>query len=997
MTDDQIEEHFKQGRFRTVERLPPSVRWAWKEVLDATEKAAADPMHSDIACLALQYLPSMLLFPMNRGGTGGWRKWNARFRRFWSGEWESLLSESATFSPRGRDQFAPAARGDISAQSEPSPDDIKQKAAHRLVSQGELSRAAQRLIADKVATPNQATLDSLRRLHPPAEPPSKPDVGRNEHFEALSIDTEYLIAALKTAPRGSAPGPTGWRYEHLRAFLGEASSDPEAVPCPTFVRRMLFGDLPDICRRIQASARLFALEKSDGGVRPIAIGDVLRRWITKALCMQHKVAFQEDLSPLQFAVGTEAGSEKIFRAAQTFIETEGGPFNRRVLISLDCRNAFNSVDRQTMLDELGMKYPAMVDFFWQFYGQPALLWFRMDDGSVETILSEQGTQQGDAAGPFLFCLAFQPALLQLQQEFPDAFLAAFMDDVIGGIDESQIAPFTDAADRIFLTHMLSLRRDKSCAWSPQWLQSSDIPPEATNAITCSTEGIKVVGGPIGSDTYVNGRLNKVLGKHRRLLDALVPFAEQYLQDAALLLRYCAVPRMSYYCRLLPPAASTILRAAAQHDFAVLTAAGLMYDIGQPHPPVIRQLRLPIRLGGLGLTSAAEVAPAAFLGSVAVSANEVLERFADRPWMPAGGAAAFLSLPWLTTAADVHNAISNRLNLNQNDLPPLPTLIQGDTVSTLQKTLTDKIHKATFEACFDSFPDTTRARPRILSCHGPAASGWLTAIPSTARKQLSNHEYRLAVLLRLGLNLPQALQSRRCVCNGNVDSFGDHFFLCHRGNQRSMKHNALRDLFRRLLAEVNIPADTEVHLHSLGITPPSSDPNQQRMDLYFILDGEGYLADVTVTHSCRPDPHVPYQAGVNRRNATRPGGEAAREAEKTKENRYKANVTNAGFKFIPLAAETFGRWGEQAADLLKLIAKKKRPPPGAGPRGAFTDGLVNHWNQCLSVALMKYNAQQISSRAHHAARSRAPQFADDFAEDLISRGPYRPHTRPFMPF
>ncbi len=968
--------------------MPPSARWALKQAFNAAEAlvSSTSAEDSDLGCLVVLYLPSLLLFPIGRGGAAGWRKWNARFRRFWAGEWESLLREAATYGgPRGRDVFAPQDRGDVSATSEPTPEEIKQRAAARLVGQGELSRAAKRLTADKVATPSAETLEALRRLHPAAEVPQKPVVDPFSTAE-LTVSLEFLIAAIRTSPRGAAAGVDGWRYEHLRTFLGEARTASEAVPLPSFVSRMLRGRLPADCQAILRAARLFALEKPQGGVRPIAIGSALRRWVTRALCMQNKVAFQEDFAPLQFAVGTEAGGEKVFAAAKTFLETEGGPFQQRTLVSLDAKNAFNCVDRQAMLDALAEKYPSMVNFFWQFYGEPGELWYQMDDGRVETILSRQGTQQGDAAGPFLFCLAFHPALEQLQREFPRAFIGGFMDDVTVGIDSSDTAACVAAAERIFGAYGLELRREKSFAWSPAWETAQDIPASAAAALRCSCWGVKVVGAPLGTAPFVSEFLTNVVRDHDTLLDAIVRFSVSHVQAASLLLRYCAAPRFTYWCRLLPPA--VVGDAAGAHDAAIVTTAERIFSSGQLPPNVARQMHLPIRLGGFGLTSCVLVSPAAFLGSAAITAGAVWERFSGRDWMPTGGVASFLSLPWLSAADAVRSSLLPLFTTPQS-LPSLEALVERPQ-SGLQKRLGDAIHDAEFTAFYASLPDGGRARARLLSGVGHGASGFLSAVPVCPRKTLNDFEYRLNVHLRLGLALPHARLARRCLCGDDVDEYGDHFFLCHRGPQRNIRHDAMRDLFRKLLAEVYVRADTEAPLASLGVTPPDQDPNHQRMDLFFVVDGTGYLADVTVTHPCRPDASRPNWRRVNQRCSQRPGGVAARDSERLKRTKYGGSCQQAGVRFVPLAAETFGRWGDETLGLLRELAKRRRVPVGAEQEAAFRESLVTHWTQCLSVGLAKYNAYQVSSRAHRSADASGPTFASEFAEDLICRGPYRPH-------
>ena len=133
--------------------------------------------------------------------------------------------------------------------------------------------------------------------------------------------------------------------------------------------------------------------------------------------------------------------------------------------------------------------------------------------------------------------------------------------------------------------------------------------------------------------------------------------------------------------------------------------------------------------------------------------------------------------------------------------------------------------------------------------------------------------------------------------------------------------------------------------------------------------------------------------MNRRGAQLPGRKAAALAEKDKTDKYGPAARAAGFQFVPLAAETFGRWGEKTMDFLKMLSKR-RPRPAAilaTEDGVFRESIINHWSQLLSVELMKHNAFQVYSRAQRAAAARGPRRASAFPEDFISRGHYRPHT------
>ena len=174
-----------------------------------------------------------------------------------------------------------------------------------------------------------------------------------------------------------------------------------------------------------------------------------------------------------------------------------------MLMSLDTKDAFNTADRQEMMDQLGEHFPHMIEFLWQFYGAPPELWFFQEDGSVETIYSERGCQQGVSAGMFLFAAAQQPALERIKEEFPDAMVAAFADDILLGTEMTRAPNVHKQSSEILLTYHQEVADENSFAYSPHWKTEEDTPRYSRErGVKCVTDGIRVVGGRIGTDDYI---------------------------------------------------------------------------------------------------------------------------------------------------------------------------------------------------------------------------------------------------------------------------------------------------------------------------------------------------------------------------------------------------------------------------------------------------------------------------------------------------------------
>ena len=96
--------------------------------------------------------------------------------------------------------------------------------------------------------------------------------------------------------------------------------------------------------RYLAGARLIALLEMKGNIavdiRPIAIGEILRRVAAKYLCLINRKAFLDYLTPThQLGLGARCSIESIIHAVCLEIECANSDF---VLFQVDFKNAFNN-------------------------------------------------------------------------------------------------------------------------------------------------------------------------------------------------------------------------------------------------------------------------------------------------------------------------------------------------------------------------------------------------------------------------------------------------------------------------------------------------------------------------------------------------------------------------------------------------------------------------------------------------------------------------------
>lgn len=156
-------------------------------------------------------------------------------------------------------------------------------------------------------------------------------------------------------------------------------------------------------------ASLIALGKKDGGIRPIAIGNVFRRLVAKLACVSVRNAAGDILSPVQLGFGTKNGCEIIIHSVRSFLNLHAN--SQKVLLKIDYANAFNCIERDSLLCSIKEKIPQLYAFLWQAYRNESELFFKSD------ILSScRGVQQGDPSGPLIFSLALHPIIEKLKSD-----------------------------------------------------------------------------------------------------------------------------------------------------------------------------------------------------------------------------------------------------------------------------------------------------------------------------------------------------------------------------------------------------------------------------------------------------------------------------------------------------------------------------------------------------------------------------------------------------
>ena len=256
-------------------------------------------------------LPRMLLFKPPRGGKVAKNKLLDRFTKFAQGQWLELLSASAEASKSAADIRARRSRTRM------DPMDQRVQRAEALLSMGEISAARHALEGSPVAPGSEETHNAVtdaNRRPPEPRDPIPEDILQIEPVRPFELDKEGFLQNLRKARRGAAGGPSGTRTEHLRPLLDNIEDSNKFYEiAEAFAQAQISDEILSAIRVCQ----LTALEKPNGGVRGIVVGDVVRRLIAKTMSDQMMTRFETATKLFQYALSTRAGCESIAHIVQS--------------------------------------------------------------------------------------------------------------------------------------------------------------------------------------------------------------------------------------------------------------------------------------------------------------------------------------------------------------------------------------------------------------------------------------------------------------------------------------------------------------------------------------------------------------------------------------------------------------------------------------------------------------------------------------------------------
>ena len=195
------------------------------------------------------------------------------------------------------------------------------------------------------------------------------------------------------------------------------------------------------------------------------------------------------------------------------------------LLKTDVSNAFNTASRKHLLSEASGHFPELYHHVCQMYGSSSSLIYAHGN-DITTLNPEEGVNQEDPLGPFLFAAALHPTLKSLQKKYEGLSILAYLDDLFM-LDLSPISN-TFCLISNSLQELGLLICDKKCE-----LYNPSKSVTTFGSIPLVSNGTEILGIPIETQCYVQSACYKTAQKGSALCSELVQL--ECRQSALLLL------------------------------------------------------------------------------------------------------------------------------------------------------------------------------------------------------------------------------------------------------------------------------------------------------------------------------------------------------------------------------------------------------------------------------------------------------------------------------
>jgi hypothetical protein len=743
--------------------------------------------------------------------------------------------------------------------------------AARLIEAGEIGKALDQFGAKCFTISNDAIFTQLRNTHPDGVPITT----SGQMTEAVCFSEDEVKDAVMKSKSSSSPGPDGLSYKYMKQMSTFAGWNTALT---FYVNSLTLGKLEVPLRDFIGCARLVAIPKTPTKVRPIAVGNSIRRVWGRLTLKQNSEAIIKQLGLRQMGAGVSCGAEAMYHLFEDRVSriTDG-----EAVLKADFSNAFNNVSRHVLYDRIVKEYPFLNNYFMLCYEKPVTLY-----SIYGKIQSRAGVQQGDPLGPILFCIVMEEFLRGTGRRLEDL---AYLDDLYVSGKQKDLIAWVKEVVVVGPAYGLYIQESKC-----KWVSLGERPPEireleiSQELPSCTS----ILNAPVGCRGHVDEAMTSLIYTWRELILRVVKVMDPQL--ALLLIRCClSGSKFAYHCRVTPPYPDMAWRRSFSETLK--DALGLLSGVNIDSWMLSIASICP-KAGGLGLRDCLQYYSASYISSVrkmlpafsarvapVESKDDDVDMIGDEPPPMARG----LLLSHLEMAIAAFN------DLVECELPPVSeVLYHTDNLSTM-------IENKLFN---DALVMADERDARLISARRKRyCSEWLLAVPNGWDRFLRFSTPHFRTLLSFYLCGRSAV--RRCAkpfCTGQVDEYRDHSLLC-RGREMNKRSNLVIDALESYFKKVATVKREERSGYQ------AERPGDLAVTWTKESSSEKIFIDVSVTHRHIKNAEEKYDKNYV---------ESADQAKRTK---YFSTMGH--HRFVPFGVSSTGEISSAAWELVNELAVK----------------------------------------------------------------------------
>ena len=596
--------------------------------------------------------------------------------------------------------------------------------------------------------------------HPPAQPALPQVIINSSDSPSLhpiyfdSLDANMIRLASKHV--NGAAGPSGldaYAWRRLCSAFGSASEDL-CHSIALLAKRLCISFVDPQGLAPFLACRLIALNKNPG-VRPIGIGEVVRRIVAKSVLFVLRPDILEAAGTQQLCAGQVAGIDAAIHTMRCLFEKD----DTEAMLFVDASNAFNALNRHAALRNIMHICPPLSTVLVNNYRSHTNLFM---DGV--TILSQEGTTQGDPLAMSMYALATLP-LINKANENEQVTQAWYADDATATGSLNNLLDWWKKL--LTLGPMYGYHVNPSKTWlltKEHCLSKAQDLFERFN-VQITTEGRPLLGSVVGSLQYVEEFVEKKVSVWLTELNLLVQIAETQPHAAFSAFTHGISSKWLHLCRTTPNISHLL------QPLEKLIRTKLLPQLTKRVAPsdLERDLfALPARLGGLGIKNPIAEADSEYEASVMIS-----------------------------------SPISELIICNYHELPS--DTQHNQTLAKSEIKIMRRRANAVKATLIRSNLSGSLQRAMDLS-NEKGASNWLTALPiQEFGFSLHKGAFTDAISLRYGWNPPRT--PLNCPCGSSFSL--SHSLSCPKGGLPTVRHNEIRDFTASLLSKV---------CHSVAVEP-----------------------------------------------------------------------------------------------------------------------------------------------------------------------------------